>query len=55
MLKQTPLYHLHLELAAKMVGFAGYSMPVQYSKGIIQEHHHCRNHAGFFDISHMGQ
>ncbi len=55
MLKQTPLYHLHLELAAKMVDFAGYFMPVQYSKGIIHEHHHCRNHAGFFDISHMGQ
>jgi len=54
MFKQTQLYNLHLELAAKMVSFAGYSMPVQY-KGIIQEHHHCRNHAGFFDISHMGQ
>jgi aminomethyltransferase len=55
MLKQTPLYNLQLELAAKMVGFAGYLMPVQYRLGIIQEHHHCRNHAGFFDISHMGQ
>jgi aminomethyltransferase len=55
MLKQTPLYSLHLELAAKMVGFAGYLMPVQYKLGIIQEHLHCRQHAGFFDISHMGQ
>ena len=55
MLKQTPLYHLHLELGAKMVPFAGYQMPVQYSKGIIHEHLHCRSHAGFFDISHMGQ
>jgi len=55
MLKQTPLYDLHLELGAKMVPFAGYQMPLQYSKGIIHEHLHCRNHAGFFDISHMGQ
>ena len=55
MLKQTPLYNLHLELGAKMVPFAGYEMPVQYSKGIIHEHLHCRNNAGFFDISHMGQ
>ena len=55
MLKQTPLYDLHLELGAKMVPFAGYQMPLQYSKGIIHEHLHCRSHAGFFDISHMGQ
>jgi aminomethyltransferase len=55
MLKQTPLYALHLELGAKMVPFAGYQMPLQYSKGIIHEHLHCRSHAGFFDISHMGQ
>ena len=55
MLKQTPLYSLHLELNAKMVEFAGYLMPVQYDKGIIHEHLHCRHHAGFFDISHMGQ
>ena len=55
MLKQTPLFNLHLKLGAKMVPFAGYQMPVQYSKGIIHEHLHCRSHAGFFDISHMGQ
>jgi aminomethyltransferase len=55
MLKQTPLFNLHLELGAKMVPFAGYQMPVQYTKGIIHEHLHCRSHAGFFDISHMGQ
>jgi aminomethyltransferase len=55
MLKQTPLYNLHLKLGAKMVPFAGYQMPVRYSKGIIHEHLHCRSHAGFFDISHMGQ
>ena len=55
MLKQTPLYNFHLELSAKMVGFGGYLMPIQYKLGIIQEHLHCRNHAGLFDISHMGQ
>lgn len=55
MLKQTPIYNLHLELNAKMVPFAGYLMPVQYDKGTLYEHHHCRSHAGFFDISHMGQ
>ena len=55
MLKQTPLYNLHLKLGAKMVPFAGYHMPLQYDKGIIHEHLHCRSQAGFFDISHMGQ
>jgi aminomethyltransferase len=55
MSKQTPLYPLHLKLGAKMVPFAGYEMPVHYSQGIIHEHLHCRSHAGFFDISHMGQ
>ena len=54
-LKQTPLYSLHLSLNAKMVAFAGYKMPVQYEHGIIQEHLHCREQAGLFDISHMGQ
>jgi len=55
MLKQTPLYNLHLELGARMVPFADYLMPVQYGKGTLHEHLHCRSHAGFFDISHMGQ
>ena len=55
MLKQTPLYNLHLTLGAKMVGFAGYQMPLHYRHGIIHEHLHCRSRAGFFDISHMGQ
>ncbi|UOA08853.1 glycine cleavage system aminomethyltransferase GcvT [Methylobacter sp. S3L5C] len=55
MLKQTPLCDLHLKLGAKMVPFAGYQMPVHYGQGIIHEHLHCRSHAGFFDISHMGQ
>lgn len=38
-----------------MVPFAGYAMPVQYATGVKQEHLHTRNHAGLFDISHMGQ
>ncbi|NOQ36911.1 MAG: glycine cleavage system aminomethyltransferase GcvT, partial [Methylococcaceae bacterium] len=53
--KHTPLYDLHQQLAAKMTEFAGYQMPLQYKDGIIREHLHCRTHAGFFDISHMGQ
>ncbi len=54
-LKRTPLYTLHIEQNAQMVPFAGYEMPVQYSNGLKQEHLHTRNHAGLFDISHMGQ
>ncbi|MBK8072275.1 MAG: glycine cleavage system aminomethyltransferase GcvT [Ramlibacter sp.] len=51
----TPLHALHLELGARMVPFAGYSMPVQYPAGLMAEHHHTRNAAGLFDVSHMGQ
>ena len=51
---KTPLFDLHLELGARMVPFAGYAMPVQYN-GIIAEHHHCRQAAALFDVSHMGQ
>ncbi len=54
-LKRTPLYDLHLDLGAKMVGFAGYDMPVQYRLGVMKEHLHCRAKAGLFDVSHMGQ
>ena len=55
-LARTPLYDLHLELGGKMVPFAGYEMPVQYKgMGIIKEHLHTREHAGLFDVSHMGQ
>ncbi len=54
-LLQTPLHALHLELGAKMVPFAGYSMPVNYPGGIIAEHKHCRESAALFDVSHMGQ
>jgi aminomethyltransferase len=51
----TPLHALHLELGARMVPFAGYSMPVQYPAGLMAEHKHTRTAAGLFDVSHMGQ
>ena len=51
----TPLHDLHVELGAKMVGFAGYDMPVQYPLGVLKEHLHTRASAGLFDVSHMGQ
>ncbi|SFO73116.1 aminomethyltransferase [Variovorax sp. PDC80] len=54
-LLKTPLHALHLELGARMVPFAGYSMPVQYPAGLMAEHKHTREAAGLFDISHMGQ
>ena len=54
-LNRTPLYDLHVSLGAKMVPFAGYEMPVQYSLGVMKEHLHCRAEAGLFDVSHMGQ
>jgi len=54
-LKHTPLDALHRELGARMVPFAGYDMPVQYTEGIIVEHRHTREAAGLFDVSHMGQ
>jgi len=54
-LLHTPLHALHLELGARMVPFAGYSMPVQYPAGLMAEHHHTRTAAGLFDVSHMGQ
>src|SRR4051794_11478155 len=53
-LRRTPLFDLHREFGARMVPFAGYAMPVQY-EGIIAEHRWTREHAGLFDVSHMGQ
>ncbi len=52
---KTPLHALHVELGARMVPFAGYSMPVQYPAGLMAEHKHTRESAGLFDVSHMGQ
>lgn len=64
-LRTTPLDALHRELGARMVPFAGYSMPVQYDLpepysdrckgGVMAEHLHCRAKAALFDVSHMGQ
>jgi len=54
-LKKTPLYEVHLSLGAKLVPFAGYEMPLQYSSGIRAEHHAVREAAGVFDVSHMGE
>jgi aminomethyltransferase len=52
--KKTPLYEEHVRLGAKMVPFAGWLMPVQYTS-IVEEHQAVRNNVGVFDISHMGQ
>ena len=52
--KKTPLYDEHVRLGAKMVPFAGWLMPVQYTS-IVEEHQAVRNNVGMFDISHMGQ
>jgi len=53
-LKRTSLYDKHISLNAKMVPFAGYSMPMSYT-GIIDEHNAVRNMIGVFDVSHMGE
>ena len=50
--QRTPLYEVHLQLGARMVPFAGWEMPVQYSS-VLDEHHAVRRHAGVFDVSHM--
>ncbi len=52
-LKRTTLYDSHRKLGAKIVPFAGYEMPVQYSS-VMDEHLAVRNQAGLFDVSHMG-
>lgn len=52
---QTGLYDLHLALQARMVAFAGWSMPVQYAAGPIREHMAVRQAGGLFDVSHMAR
>lgn len=54
-LAKTALHDLQVKSGARMVPFAGYSMPVQYPDGILKEHLHTRAAAGLFDVSHMGQ
>lgn len=54
-LQKTPLHDCWVERGAKMVPFAGWSMPVQFSAGVMKEHTHTREAASLFDVSHMGQ
>jgi len=53
-LKQVPLHHIHQQLGAKIVPFAGFEMPVRYSSD-LDEHNTVRNGVGMFDVSHMGE
>ncbi len=52
---RTPLYQEHVDLGARMVEFGGWMMPVQYKKGIIEEHKAVRSRVGIFDTCHMGE
>ena len=54
-LLKTVIHDQHVKLGAQMVEFGGWNMPIQYRTGIVQEHLATRNHAGIFDVSHMGQ
>jgi len=54
-IKETSLINLHKSHGAKLVEFAGYNMPIQYSEGILNEHKFTRSNCGIFDVSHMGQ
>lgn len=53
-LERTPLYERHVAAGARMVPFAGFTMPVQYA-GVIEEHRAVRADCGVFDVSHMGE
>jgi len=53
--QRVPLHDLHVALGGKIVPFAGYELPVNYSAGILTEHLFTRQKAGLFDVSHMGQ
>ena len=55
MAKQTAFYDIHKSIGGKLVDFAGFEMPVQYSEGIIKEHMAVRESVGVFDVSHMGE
>src|SRR5512137_286539 len=54
-LRRTVLHDRHVAAGAKMVEFGGWDMPVQYPKGIVEEHLATRKSAGLFDVSHMGR
>ena len=53
--QRTVFYQSHVDAGAKMVDFAGWRMPIQYSEGIVTEHLLTRKEAGLFDVSHMGE
>lgn len=53
-LKRTPIYPLYQKYGAKTIDFGGWELPVQFSS-ILEEHDAVRNHAGLFDVSHMGE
>jgi aminomethyltransferase len=53
-MKKTALTHIHESIGARMVDYAGFYMPLEYT-GILDEHKAVRNHAGIFDVSHMGE
>lgn len=53
-IKSTPLEQIHIDLGAKMMPFAGFNMPIQYSS-LVEEHHAVRKSVGVFDVSHMGE
>jgi aminomethyltransferase len=53
--RRTPLYDRHVAAGAKLVGFAGWEMPVQYATGVRVEHMAVRERCGVFDVSHMGE
>ena len=53
-LQKTALHKLHVDAGGRMVSFAGWHLPVQYS-GVMDEHRAVRNKAGLFDVSHMGE
>lgn len=54
-LRKTPLWAHHHKGGARMVGFAGWDMPIQYQTGQLKEHEIVRTDAGIFDVSHMGR
>jgi aminomethyltransferase len=55
MLRKTALHDQHISMGAKMGEFADYDMPLYYKAGVMKEHEWTREHAGIFDVSHMGQ
>jgi len=53
-IKKTALFDAHQKLGGRLIDFGGWMLPVQY-KGVLQEHQACREKAGLFDVSHMGE